>query len=131
MVNFAIFGAIEPLLGIVSASLPILPPVFLKLRGESVLPGWKTAHSKQSAGKGGRDLSWIDSTFDIQYPQTNHFSRRLDDHTYPLIDFPHVGCRFLASSVQETDRSVPKDPQNTIRVTTDWTIQSHPGAHTP
>lgn len=115
--EFGIFGAIEPLLGIISACLPVLPPVLQRIRGNSISPRYiqKATHEKTSSNV--PDRGWMKSTFGTEFSNAPLFSG-LDDHTYPLIDLQNKTTRTI----------VADDLPNTIRITTDWNVHSQPKA---
>ncbi|KAF2197577.1 hypothetical protein GQ43DRAFT_424280 [Delitschia confertaspora ATCC 74209] len=75
---FAIFGPIEPMLGIISACLPILPPVFGRSKAKTV-PSTKNSSipsaSANSLGQTKKSWNSKNSRFDT-----------MDDPEYPLIE---------------------------------------------
>ena len=130
VVNFGLFGAIEPMLGIISASLPILPPVILKLKDGLVLFKKQPIHTRRGPANHSKNLQWVDGVLRTEHPNTSHFNR-LDDNLYSLKDNPHSRSRFLSSNSYDARTERTKDPENAIRVTTDLLIQSKPELRAP
>lgn len=131
VVNFGIFGAIEPLLGIISASLPVLPPVFSKLKGYILAVNLQSSSMRRDPRKSMINRARATSNFHTENPDTYHF-RRLDDNVYSLNDISHPDRQFEASSVRDARIERIKDPQNAISITTmDWVVQSKPDSNKP
>jgi hypothetical protein len=102
IIDFAILGPLEPMLGIISACLPMLPPVLAKFSKNKRLLGFQTkgnsgASAKQPETKGFRNSalrtfgsSGPKRTFGSSVLDTNGFDE-LDDGDYPLVEYAASG----------------------------------------
>ena len=117
VVNFAIFGALEPLLAIISACLPVLQPVLAKFSNSSAF-SWSrknTGYRKRSS-LASRDRTAFGPNPTIGCTQRSAFER-LDDNFVPLVD-SKVG----AGQGRALGTPYSGDGKNHITVTREWDV---------
>ena len=121
---FGVFAAMEPLLGIINACLPTLPPVLKKIRNSSV---FSSDHPTKSFSSFMKPSSWR-STQDKRshHGGDDHFERIIDDLEHPLVDIPPRTHMADASASHGTPVSPINNPHD-IKVTTGWAIDSSSG----
>ena len=115
---FGIFAALEPLLGIINACLPVLPPALKKFWNNSAFASNPSSKSFPGYFKGS---SWRPPPDRMNHGGSERF-QRIDDLEYPLVEVPQRTHRAKASS-----SSMPGSPisnQREIRVTKGWRIDS-------
>ena len=120
--DFAFWCALEPLLAIISASLPLLAPVFSKLSNNRIL-------SRTQPSMGGKlelkNLGWATSTFRRDQPKPQRFERlqeNFDSHysTEDIKSTFNTTAFSAGNRVQQSDL----DQLDRIVVTTDLVVQS-------
>jgi hypothetical protein len=139
---FAILGGLEPMLGILAACLPMVPPVLARFTNNKLMAwtqkGNSTAASKESKGfnswPGSATRSFggtVPKGMGASKPDHDQFER-LSDTEYPLVDQQHVqrlqpsSASSQVSSRDWSRRHSPVDP-NSIKVTTKYEVDSRPG----
>ncbi|KAF2233364.1 hypothetical protein EV356DRAFT_568024 [Viridothelium virens] len=110
---FAILGPLEPMLGIISACLPMLPPVFSKLSNGRIM-AW-TRRSVTGSGGATKAKQQPGSSLSTTrtYLPGDHLSKisnRSIDHEVPLIDRPPVA----AKSYERINDEAPADSEPMI-----------------
>ena len=120
LINDGIWSALEPLLGIVNACLPILQPVIAKV-GETSLFSRSRGSSKASNSKGSSDQS---STKPLHPDEsdTKNF-HRLYNH-YPLEDNPVVSNQNQSSCFGTAQTPNETNDLKQINVPTNWNVHT-------
>lgn len=121
LINDGIWSALEPLLGIVNACLPILQPVIAKV-GETSLFSRSRGSSKAGNSKGSSDQS---STKPLHPDEsdTKNF-HRLYNHVYPLEDNPVVSNQNESSCFGTAQTPNETNSLKQITVTTNWNVHT-------
>lgn len=127
--HFAIFGPLEPMLGIVSACLPMLPPVIAKVTNGRMMAWAK----KSRPGTGDKSSSswpyYATRSIGSSSKRTSGY-RRWEDTDYSLIDRPQA-ARIRAENTFEANDQLSgnqlRDAEDgRIRITTHMKIDSSP-----
>lgn len=127
--DFALWAALEPLLSIVSVSLPILPPVFSKIFKSNFVLRTVRSTIRHTTDKDPKDQRWALSTFQRSRLDGKQQFNRLDteselitvDEVHPSVS--HKTQAFWARS--EDPEEVDSSPEGQIRVTRGWAVRSN------
>ncbi|KAF2008891.1 hypothetical protein BU24DRAFT_429151 [Aaosphaeria arxii CBS 175.79] len=124
--QFAILGTLEPMLGIISACMPVIPSIIAHYSDHRVM-AW-SQKGVSSGGtktfKSGKNASGHSSS--LSHEEHAEFER-LSDHEYPLIDQakPTMGTQTRAVGDWSTAGSDRVDiEQGAIKVTRQYTVNS-------
>jgi len=103
IIDFAILGPLEPMLGIISACLPMLPPVIARFSKNKRLLAWSTKGDNSGSGKQSGSKEFRNRairTFGSSGPKKNYDHSvldttgfdQMDDGDYSLVEYAASGA---------------------------------------
>ena len=126
--DFALWAALEPLLAIVSVSLPILPPVFSKIFKSSFLLRAVRSKTRRTTDKDPKKQRWALSASQRSRldgkQQFNRLDTELESVTVGEVH-PNVSHKTQAFWARTEDpEEVDSSLEGQIRVTRGWAVRS-------